>query len=69
MSEHPAAPLTACTVERVGPGKGKWKGQGEGEGKVDVSRLHIGLGRAAGIRPRDIVGAIATALRGKKVVV
>ena len=32
---------------RVGPGKG------------DVARIYIGLGRAAGIRPGDIVGAIA----------
>ena len=34
-----------------------WKATATGQG--DVARLYIGLGRAAGIRPKDIVGAIA----------
>src|SRR5699024_10521720 len=38
--------------ERRGPGAGAGAGQG-------VARLYFGLGRRAGLRPQDLVGAIA----------
>jgi ATP-dependent RNA helicase DeaD len=40
--------------ERGGRGR-----RGGGRSDVDVTRLYIGLGRLAGIRPGDLVGAIA----------
>ena len=43
-------------------GKGKSAGRepkGGKRGRQDVTRLYIGLGRRAGVRPQDLVGAIA----------
>ena len=44
--------------ERGGKPERKWKSRGRG-GDGDATRLYIGLGRSGGIRPADIVGAIA----------
>ena len=56
------------------PGRGEWRERGErgerdrgegrprrgaGRGEAGVARLYVGLGRRAGIRPGDLVGAIA----------
>lgn len=40
------------------PGKSSAPRRGQGRGGAGVTRLFIGAGRAAGIRPQDIVGAI-----------
>ena len=44
--------------ERKGKRDGKAAG-GRGESRGDIARLYIGLGRSSGVRPGDIVGAIA----------
>jgi ATP-dependent RNA helicase DeaD len=49
------------------PGKGGRQGERRGTGSV--ARLYVGVGRAAGIRPKDLVGAIAneTHLSGNEI--
>ena len=44
--------------ERVEPRSRRSRGRDRGS-EVDVTRLYIGLGRRAGVRPADLVGAIA----------
>ena len=62
--------IPAVSVPRadtgVGAGRSKPKGKrgrrpgtARNEGRGDVTRLYIGLGRSSGVRPADIVGAIA----------
>ncbi|HSQ30040.1 MAG TPA: DEAD/DEAH box helicase [Gemmatimonadaceae bacterium] len=48
-------------AERGGPKAKRHKRPAtpRGDGGVDITRLYIGLGRSSGIRPGDIVGAIA----------
>ncbi|HVE79193.1 MAG TPA: DbpA RNA binding domain-containing protein, partial [Gemmatimonadaceae bacterium] len=41
------------------PGGGRTGGRRPGRGDADVTRLYIGLGRKNGVRPADLVGAIA----------
>lgn len=47
--------------DRPRPGQGR-DGKGRlprgGEGRADMSKIYVGAGRAAGIRPQDLVGAI-----------
>ena len=46
--------------ERPSKGRGERKQRGRGRaGDADATRLYIGLGRSSGMRPADIVGAIA----------
>ena len=58
--------LPAARHERNGNGNGSGNGGGGGGGKPPhrkqsegMTRLYVGAGRAAGIRPQDLVGAIA----------
>jgi len=53
--------------DQAGPGKGGRKGD-RGRGGA-VVRLYIGVGRSAGVRPKDLVGAIAneTHLSGNEI--
>nr|WP_242515856.1 DEAD/DEAH box helicase [Sorangium cellulosum] len=44
---------------RAGEPRGPARRDGRREGGGDIARLYIGAGRAAGIRPADLVGAIA----------
>jgi ATP-dependent RNA helicase DeaD len=46
------------TRERGGDGK-KPRSGGRARGELDVTRVYIGIGRNAGLRPADLVGAIA----------
>ncbi|MTV27128.1 DEAD/DEAH box helicase [Nitriliruptoraceae bacterium ZYF776] len=50
------------------PGKGKPKG-GRRPPPADVARIFVGLGRNAGIRPKDLVGAIAgeSSVEGRRI--
>ena len=58
-----SAPRADMAAERKRPKpKGNRGGRTKGvrhEGRGDVTRLYIGLGRSSGVRPGDIVGAIA----------
>jgi len=45
--------------ERKGKQRDRKAAGGRGESRGDIARLYIGLGRASGVRPGDIVGAIA----------
>ena len=51
------------------PGKGGRQGERPGRGIGSVARLYVGVGRSAGIRPKDLVGAIAneTHLSGNEI--
>jgi ATP-dependent RNA helicase DeaD len=59
--EIPQAALAAETPTRKS-GKGS-KGGKDRQLSGDVARLYVGLGRSAGIRPADLVGAIANEAR------
>ena len=50
-------------------GKGGRQGERPGRGTGSVARLYVGVGRSAGIRPKDLVGAIAneTHLSGNEI--
>jgi ATP-dependent RNA helicase DeaD len=54
---------------RDGGGSGGRGGRGRGSPARDMNRLFVSLGRGAGIRPKDLVGAIAneTSLRGEQI--
>jgi ATP-dependent RNA helicase DeaD len=61
--EIPAVVARERTAPRERPAKGRRpssakRGRG-GDREVDVTRLFIGVGRKGGIRPKDLVGAIA----------
>ena len=51
---------------RGGPGRGERRGRGPSDG---MTRLFVGIGRNARVRPQDLVGAIAgeTALSGRDI--
>ena len=59
------------TPRSRGDQKGKGKGQAERSGrrKGSVARLYVSVGRSAGVRPKDLVGAIAneTHLSGNEI--
>jgi ATP-dependent RNA helicase DeaD len=59
-------PRTASTV--AVPGK-RGTGPGKPRGGPGMTRLFVGLGRSAGVRPQDLVGAIAgeTSVRGREI--
>jgi ATP-dependent RNA helicase DeaD len=65
--------MTMAPVRRDGPsGGGGGKGAPRGKrnnGGGDTSRIFIGLGRSAQVRPQDLVGAIAgeTSLAGRDI--
>ena len=51
-------PKKAVRHDETGSSKRPPRGR-PGRGKRDTTRLFVGLGRSSGIRPQDIVGAIA----------
>ncbi len=55
--------------DQPGHGKSGRKGERGSQGRGGTARLYIGVGRSAGIRPKDLVGAIAneTHLSGNEI--
>ncbi|HKY48085.1 MAG TPA: DEAD/DEAH box helicase [Acidimicrobiia bacterium] len=55
--------------DQPGHGKGGRRGERGSQGRGAIARLYIGVGRSAGIRPKDLVGAIAneTHLSGSEI--
>jgi len=53
-----AKPRKRARSNETGPSKRPPRGR-PGRGKRDTARLFVGLGRSSGIRPQDLVGAIA----------
>jgi ATP-dependent RNA helicase DeaD len=68
--EHdiPQVSLRPVHEERGGPGGGRREG-GRGARRPGMTRLFVGAGRKTGIRPQDLVGAIAgeSSLKGRDV--
>lgn len=62
------SPFGKPSRDRRKPGGGEERGWGEGRGG-NMTRLFVGAGRAAGVRPQDLVGAITgeAGLTGRQV--
>ncbi len=65
-------PDVAPIPERDGRPRGASEGRRQGRGRTPaagMTRLFVGLGRQAGVRPQDLVGAIAneSSLRGRQI--
>ena len=67
--EIPDATPESDGARRKGDSGRPQGGRGRGRGGAGMTRLFVGLGRRAGVRPQDLVGAIAneSSLRGREI--